>query len=139
MKCTDCNGMGMKCDDTLCSFNKERTKIHINCTHCNKAKPCPECEALGGFELVTIAECYPDTCISPGADKGSIAGCYTCKQVKLRPLTENEELAFRRLANQIGCDTDEWIIDKVNKHEAKLYGRPMRLRPKKYEVKNDKT
>lgn len=116
MKCPKCSGSG-KVKEDISSL-------------------CPECEGLGGFELTTIAECYPDACALPGADT-SIERCYTCRQVSLRPLTEHEEREFKLMANQIGSPVDEWIVDKINKREAKIYGKPIRLRPKKYEDNAD--
>jgi len=131
MKCPDCDGTGMECGDTSCSLNKERTRIHINCIHCYQAKPCPECEGLGGFELVCVDECYPDACALPGADK-SIEGCYACKQVKMRPLTEAEIIELVT-EYYIGPNTLAELFKDKSKHV--LFNlRIVKLRPKKYEI-----
>jgi hypothetical protein len=55
MKCTECNDTDMKCDDVTCSLNKGRTRIHINCVHCKKAKPCPVC-VNGGNEFTSFVK-----------------------------------------------------------------------------------
>ena len=93
--------------------------------NCNHQVNCLTCKGRKEIEPAVIVECYPDKCLLPGAKQD----CQNCKDARTRALTEDEMQNFKRIANQIGCDNDEWLIQRIKDGTAKINGCPVRLRP----------